>query len=259
MPSETPAKQRLRIGSVVRGLREQRSFTQAELANRLGMSQARLSLIERGKASLSAEQFLEILRIFRVSVTAFVEPADHAAEIQATLARLGAFHLQEDAAVLPSERLERVSDAIRETLVDADSPRLITALAPVIVRNIEKINWPKLSFEMTSLGLARRFRWLIDNVRAAVTAAADDAGVPTVERRQYRRAEAILAGVSELAEEPNTGPKLPPDVLDRGIRTRKSRVDAEASGSPMSRRWQVVTAIQPSDFAEALRGARGGR
>src|SRR5687767_5977124 len=99
MYSKLLEKERHRIGKKVRVLREQRGLTQAELSARLAMSQARLSLIEHGKASLTAEQFLELLRLLRVSISTFSEPTSAASELQATLARLGAFHLQEDSDV----------------------------------------------------------------------------------------------------------------------------------------------------------------
>ena len=62
-----PTKQdsiRAEIAKKVRTLREKRGLTQAELSKKLGMSQSRFSVVERGDGSFSAEQFVEILRGF---------------------------------------------------------------------------------------------------------------------------------------------------------------------------------------------------
>jgi hypothetical protein len=56
------------------------------------------------------------------------------------LARLGAFQLQESTDTLPSERLTDVGDVLREASVASEFPRLITALAPVLVSNIGHVN-----------------------------------------------------------------------------------------------------------------------
>ena len=84
-------KLRGRVGDTVRELRRDRRWTQAELAGQLGLSQGRLSEIEGGKGSLTAEQFLLLLGLFNVGASRFwTAPADPEADLQNALARLGA-------------------------------------------------------------------------------------------------------------------------------------------------------------------------
>src|SRR6185312_7927422 len=92
------------IARKVRDLRQARGWTQARLAGELGLSQARLSEVERGGGSFTAEQLLTILRIFNVGVSHFATPAkpDAARQLQNAVARLGGSELQE-LDVLPSE------------------------------------------------------------------------------------------------------------------------------------------------------------
>src|SRR5689334_20395013 len=97
-------------------LRRARGWTQAQLAERLGLSQARLSVIERGGGTISAEQFVVLMALFNVPVEDFLPKQDPEDEIQNALARLGALHLREVAGVLPSSRMREVSDAVREVL-----------------------------------------------------------------------------------------------------------------------------------------------
>src|SRR5689334_20800224 len=110
-------KSRATVAARVQQLRKDRRWTQAELSRRLGLSQSRLSEIERGSGSFTAEQFLEVLRLFNVAVTDFL-PAKQspASELQNALARRGAFHLRESAETVPSERLEDITAAVREAL-----------------------------------------------------------------------------------------------------------------------------------------------
>jgi transcriptional regulator with XRE-family HTH domain len=69
------------IARKVRELRTGRGWTQAELAERLDASQARLSEIERGDGSFSAEQLLTLFKLFNVGPDHFAPaPVDRNAE-----------------------------------------------------------------------------------------------------------------------------------------------------------------------------------
>ena len=83
------------IGRDVRALRRERAWTQGELAEKLGLSQSRLSEIESGGGSFTAEQFLRILTLFNVTTSRFTGGVvDREAQFQNALARLGAHQLQ---------------------------------------------------------------------------------------------------------------------------------------------------------------------
>jgi transcriptional regulator with XRE-family HTH domain len=63
------------IGSSIRGLRKQKSMTQAELALGVGISRVTLSKLENGKlAGISIGVILSVLESFGREI-AFVEPA----------------------------------------------------------------------------------------------------------------------------------------------------------------------------------------
>lgn len=95
---------------MVRELRTQRRWNQSELASRLGLSQNRLSEIERGGGSFSAEQLVVLLQLFNVGISEFVgEDWSPDSQPQNTLARLGASHMRESANVVSSDRLEEVN------------------------------------------------------------------------------------------------------------------------------------------------------
>jgi transcriptional regulator with XRE-family HTH domain len=244
------------IARKVRALRQARRWTQAELARHLRLSQNRLSEIERGKGSFTAEQLLTILRLFNVSVTHFApRTADRGLELQNALARLGASHLKETDQILPNEQLEAVTEVVRRTLVSG-SPRLVTALGPVLVNNIDRTNLQGLNVQLAEAGLQRRLAWLVDNILAAIRR---ELSQPQPRRwaRRLRRTEVILGVFLEpLLASQRGETSAPPDILDAGIRSERTLKEVKTASSAFSKRWGVVTRLQPEDFVLALRGAR---
>jgi transcriptional regulator with XRE-family HTH domain len=250
---------RTKIARKVRALREDRRWTQAELAKRLGLSQSRLSEIERGQGSFTAEQFLEILKLFNVAVTEFASARrSQSTELQNTLARLGATHLQESPDALPSDQLKEVGDVVREVLVSPESPRHVASLAPVLVRNIDRLSLNRLQGQLAESGFERRLAWLVDNVVDAIrTELASD--LPRNWAVLCRRAEVVLDTFLTLDLAARIHParaKDPPDILDRDILSPQTLDHVLASRSAISRRWGVATSLQPEDFVHALRAAR---
>jgi transcriptional regulator with XRE-family HTH domain len=258
------ARGRSQIAAKVRELRRSRNWTQAELSEQLQMSQSRLSEIERGAGSFTAEQFLLLLKLFNVAASHFVSaPGEQALQIQNALARLGAFHLQESVHVLPSEQLDDVHDVVKEALVDG-SPRTLTALAPVLVRNADRLNLSRLFAELERAGLERRLAWIVENTLAALALLPRGSGSEAKEwTRIVRRAEVSLRELLEFITErepsrDKPGRAAPPDVLDPAIRSRRTLDEVRSSGSRISQRWGIVTGLQVEDFLQALRAARAG-
>lgn len=262
--TSTLEKNRLTIARKVRELRRARKWTQAELAKKLQTSQGRLSELEKGAGSFTAEQLLVLLQIFNAPIGDFAgEPARPELQIQNALARLGAIHLQESLEVLPTAALANVHAAVKEALAER-SPRILTALAPVLVRNADLLNPSRLLVELERTGLARRFGWLVENTLTAL------ARVPVGadrEAKQWskidRRAEATLGELLEFiahaalpAEHGRSGPPAPPDILDAAIRSKRSLDEVRRSSSPISQRWGIVTSLQVEDFLQALVAAR---
>jgi HTH-type transcriptional regulator/antitoxin HipB len=247
---------RTSVGRTLRELRRARRWTQAELSGRLGLSQSRLSEIESGASSLTAEQFLVLLGLFNVGASHFTgTPKDPTAELQNVLARLGATHLHESDDVVTREALDDVATAVKAALTSA-SPRLLTALAPVLVEQVDRLNLRKLRADLVELGFERRLDWLLDNTREALEEELRGAPPPAWARR-YRRARTIL----ELALDatPAVGHDEvagPPDVLDAGVRSKQTLKEVLAASSSLSRRLGIASSLHPKDFAEALRGAR---
>lgn len=244
---------RLRVVAKVRELRVQRQWTQAQLAAKLGLSQARLSEIERGGGSLTAEQFLEVLRLFNVSIDAFMVPQRVEDELQNALARLGAFHLREVSA-LPSARVAGVRDAVRETLVAARDSRLLMALAPVVVTNLDALNLDVLHDELVAIGFPARVPWLVENLHAALKLRSLPPG-RSAAAAAWSRAVAVLSDFVSRHPSPSDVAWARVDHVDVGIRSEPALARVQATASSISRKWGVVSDLQPADFADALRAA----
>jgi transcriptional regulator with XRE-family HTH domain len=246
---------RSHISGVVRDLRRERGWTQAELAERLGLSQNRLSEIERGDGSFTAEQFLQILRLFNVAPNRFIGDTDRRGQLQNALARLGAAQLVESEGVVPADDLSDVVTAIRETLADGD-PRLTAALAPVLIANIDRVGLNKLYLDLERTGFERRLAWLSENTLSALRHGLLNE-LPRAWSQRARRSEIVLKTfLSPLRNMLDRQPSAsPPDIFDPSIRSQKSLDAVQAESSDISRRWNIVSALQPQDFEQAIRAA----
>lgn len=243
------------LGAKVRDLRTGRRWTQAALAERLGLSQARLSEIERGQGSFSAEHLLEIFRLFNVGPSYFARSAarvSHEDQLWNAAARLGASHLAESEDVLPSQHLQQVHDVLREGLVQVGSPRLLTALSAVLVARADELQLHHLEEQLGRLGLSHRLGWLVDNTLQALQSLLSDSPTRSAALR-YRRADVVLS--TWLHARRALPEAQAADVLDADIRSAKSRALAEQRRSEISTRWGVVSELQSEDFARAIRAA----
>lgn len=250
---------RAAIAHKVRELRKSRGWTQARLAEKLDLSQGRLSEIERGGGSFTAEQFLTILQLFNVSASTFAPELrdDLGAQLQNAVARLGGSELQEIEHVLPSERIQEVGEVILQVLLEGN-PRLIASLAPVLVANIDRVNLDRLHARLSALGFERRLWWLADNVRSAIRDELAIEKLPRSQRTRYLRADLVLQQFLDgLPDSIRTGSKL--DILDSEIRSPRTLDDAWTLASPFSKRWKIVTSLEPKDFRKTLKAAHVAR
>ncbi|MBI5242784.1 MAG: helix-turn-helix transcriptional regulator [Elusimicrobia bacterium] len=251
---------RSEIGARVRKLRQERRWSQTRLAALLGISQNYLSLLERGRGSFTAEQLLTILKHFNVPIDYF-SPIKNSTEvggqIQNALAREGAGHLIERTDIIPSEQLKDAADAIRETLLSADSARQITALAPVLAAHARNLNLPKLKAQLAEAGVDRRLPWAAENTKEALDRELRRGELPRQLAVAYERARLVLQDAFLPWALANMGKAndFPDDILDPDIASEKSKEEVRRESSEISRRWRILSRIQVEDFVQALRAA----
>ena len=238
----------------MRDLRKGRGLSQGALGKILGLSQSSLSEIELGQGSLSAEQFIQLLKVFNVPASHFdPAPGDPGGAIQKALAAHGANHLVEDPDLLPSENLARVDSIIRETLVSGENPRALTALAPVIIGNIGQINLPKLFAQFKDYNLENRYRWLIDNLLGAIAITLKDV-LPRKRTLALSKAANLLQNHRDrIHARGTTQDTLYEDYLGLPIASPKTKNEVLRDRSEISTAWNILTTIQVEDFANAIK------
>jgi len=258
----SPARHHPPFGERVRALRLERRWTQKQLSKLLGISQNYLSELERGQGAFTAEHLLTILRTFNVPIDYFspVE-AESPDQLQSALARFGATHLFESPETPPTALIKDAAEAVRETLITAQSSRQITALAPVLVENIDRLNLGTLRARLQEAGVGQRLGWALENTLEALRGESSRP-LPREWARKYGRAETLLKSFLSL-DWPGrrTGKSTASllelsDVLDRDIASDKSLAEARRESSAISKRWGITTRIRTDDFAQALRAAR---
>lgn len=242
------------IGRKVRDLRKGRGLSQGDLAGILDLSQSSLSEVELGQSSLSAEQFIQVLKFFNVPASHF-DPAPGASggAIQKALAAQGATHLVEDPDLLPSEHLARVDEVVRETLVAGENPRAVAALAPVIIRNIVRINLTKLFVRFKEFHLENRYGWLVDNILGAIALTLKEAPPGRQNLALGRAANVLRQHRDRFCSTPATGEVPGEDYLGVPIASAKTKNEILRNRSELSKTWNILTTLQVEDFAKAIK------
>lgn len=242
---------RRRVVAKVRELRLARGLTQAELGSRLGLSQARISEIERGGGSFTAEQLIAMLSLFNVDIGQFLPPVHQDDELQNALIQQGATHLRQVPGVVSTGRFRHPSDVILAVLLDPRSARFVTALGPILLRHVDAVSLPALRERLDASSRSARLGWLIENVRAALLL--PPPGEDPSWRREASRAITVLSNELDRFPPPPTSPNALPDLFDPDIRSVKT-IDIvwNKNASPLSRRWGIATELQPDDFRAAL-------
>lgn len=245
-----------RIAEKLRSLRKARGFTQADLALRLGLGQGSYSRVENGASSLSAEQFLEVLRIFNVSATEFQPSVEPGGDVQNALIRFGATHLLGDPSRLPNDEIATAEDVFREVLSDGSQARHLAALGPVFVKNHKEIRLRKLWSSFTTAGLEARLGWTLENIHEAVRQELQRNGFRRKGnqlRAAERELETFLSWVEPKRE--TVASESGDDLLGLQSVGPKSRKELRSSASSCSLRWGILTRLTPADFLEALKAS----
>jgi transcriptional regulator with XRE-family HTH domain len=255
-PPTTPSTRRRDIGQKLKALREARRLNQTNLAARLGISQARISLIERGQAALDAGEFLDVLRIFNVPASHFESPAEDqdALALQNALIHLGANHLFANDRIVPDEALGDPGTVIREVLATGTNPRQIAALAPVLVLQFDRLNLTQLWARFVDYGLQQRLGWLLENTVAAIQEASPKAR-DRASSAQLRKAGTHLRHFLDQIEPQRLSAQARPEDILGEVFSRKTLEEIQRSRSDLSRRWSILTNLHPHDFTVALEAA----
>ncbi|MCO6431406.1 MAG: helix-turn-helix transcriptional regulator [Deltaproteobacteria bacterium] len=243
----------LSIAAKVKALRRERKVTQAELAQYLGLSQGRLSQLEAGQGSFSAEHLLLLAKRFNVPPGSFASINQNSdAVLQNALIRLGAKHLRENEDVFPSEVQNNIHNIVREILNAPASHRVLTALACIIVENADPLLLNRLRLRLSEDRLIQRFGWLLENIAVALKKELALPLAPDV-KKQYEKARFLISNLLDTSWFDASDFKKE-DLLDPVV-TPKSVELLKREASSISEKWKILTRVKPEDFQRNLKEA----
>lgn len=128
---------RSRIGHAIRRLRQEEGISAVKLAKILGVTQPTISRIERGSASISAENLCFLARVFSRELAFFLgerDPTIHSNEdvIRAGLVHYGARQLKAKKIIDPKKYWRTYADFLNEALNEVSDPRTAAAVAATL-------------------------------------------------------------------------------------------------------------------------------
>jgi transcriptional regulator with XRE-family HTH domain len=248
-----PQPLRQTIGETVRRLRKGRRWTLAELARHLDVSESRLSELERGAGSFSAEHLLTVFRLFHVGPQDFIPPDDapdpELGSLQTALVKFGARHLVADERTIIRWEHDRPIRVVEEVLLRHPTARWLTALPPVLVTHLAEIPLPAVQHTLAQAGVPHRWGWLLDQLLEALRVLGPP-DAPLRWRQDCQRAQTVAAQYLPSVQRPT--PDAAFDLLDPDLRTAASVAAAIARATPIDHRWRVLSRLTTDDFLSPL-------
>lgn len=125
----------------------------------------------------------------------------------------------------------------------------------MVLENLNSLSLDIVHDELVGVGFPARVPWLVENIHAALLL--NKGGRSRAAARRWHRARTVLGDfiARHPAPEPSTPARV--DHFEPGVRSERTLAQVVASSSEISRRWGVVSELQPADFAGALRAADG--
>ncbi|GEM_PF-2244713 len=239
----------------IRRLRKEKRITQVDLAKVLGLSQAQLSKIENSAGSITAEQLIQLLKKYGLSLSYFIslekdskyheDPA-----LQNALVHLGATHLRLISDVVVPEKFAFPEEVLLAVLV-APSSRLVTALAPVIVQHCETIHFHRVAEKLRGYGIEYRLWWVVDGTYDAIGKRLKEPALSRDLYRAYQRAFLLLE--RKKLDGDVLKNQLKEDELDTDLISEKTVQSVKLNRDKLAKHWHIITRIKETDFEQALK------
>ena len=214
-------------GHQLRESRENRAWNQQQLAERLGVSQAYVSLLERGRRPLAASLVNRLASLLELPATALPlredQPlaGDRSTVAMGTLGYDGFSYLREQQSTNPAEVLVRTLGADQ---VDA---RVVEAL-PWLVRTYADMDWEWVVSRAKQADLQNRLGFVVSVARGLAEAASDAQTTATL-----RALEARLEN-SRLQKQ---------DAFGRPSMTHAEERWLQEHSSPEAKHWNMLSTL----------------
>ena len=214
--------------------RQKRNWEQTEAAERLGISQPYLSLLEKGKRPLTTPLADRVVKLYELSPTALpIEklleklPAVSAKQLAAEIAALGYPKL---AHLNKNGRKKNPAEVLLTALGAKNLDARLRESLPWIVFNFSELDWPQIIKLAKINDLQNRLGFIVSLARGLAEKTGDKEKV-----KLFRLLEEKLS-LSRLYRE---------DTLCSSSMTSAERKWLEANRSPEARFWRLQTDLEP--------------
>ncbi len=214
-------------GADVRAARERRGWQQEQLAERLGVSQGYVSLLESGRRSVSKRLAAKLVSLLSLSPSALPVPTPKALpneQVARALGRLGYpgfAYLSNGAKVNPMEVL------LGALLADDVDARVVEGL-PWLLLRYPDVDWARLVTYAKQHDAQNRLGFLVALAHRLAVANGDAATAELLERREQSLQRSLLQH---------------DDAFSRTSLTQAERRWLVANRSPEAKRWNLLATL----------------
>jgi transcriptional regulator with XRE-family HTH domain len=214
-------------GADIRAARERRGWQQEELADRLGVSQGYVSLLESGRRPVSARLATKLVSLLSLSPSALPVPTpkplpnQQAAQALGRLGYPGFAYLRSGAKVNPMEVL------LGALLADDVDARVVEGL-PWLLLRYPDVDWDRLVVYAKQHDAQNRLGFLAALASRLAAANKEAATAELLERREQALQRSLLQQ---------------DDTFSRHALTQAERRWLVANRSPEAKRWNLLTTL----------------
>jgi transcriptional regulator with XRE-family HTH domain len=221
-------------GEDLRSARTASNWTQSEAALRLGVTQAYLSMVERGSRPVSTDLASDAVRVFPLPATARPierRPAVEAGEefFKRALGELG----YPGFAYLESRQLVNQAELLLLALDSEDLDARVIEALPWLPVHFPEMNWGWLTSESRSRDRQNRLAYVV----LLACEVAQKRGAPELAEKLSFRAAALER--SRLANE---------DTLAKGSMSQAERKWLRTHRTPAAAHWNLLTDLKAEDL-----------
>jgi transcriptional regulator with XRE-family HTH domain len=222
-------------GAELRAARERRGWQQGELAQRLGVSQGYVSLLESGRRSVSKRLAARLVSLLSLSPSALPLstpkplPSQQVARALGRLGYPGFAYLRHGATVNPMEVL------LGALLADDVDARVVEGL-PWLLLRYPDVNWDRLVTYAKQHDAQNRLGFLVALASRVAAAKGDTAAAELLEQREQGLQRSLLQH---------------DDAFSRTSLTQAERRWLAANRSPEGKRWNMLATLNADRLLDA--------
>ena len=222
-------------GADVRAARERRGWQQDELAERLGVSQGYVSLLESGRRSVPKRLAAKLVSLLSMSPSALPVPTPKPLPSQQAARALGRLGYPGFAYLRSGTKVNPIEVLLGTLLADDVDARVVEGLPWLLVRYPD-VDWDRLVAYAKQHDAQNRLGFLVALASRLAAANGDVATAELLERREQALQRSLLQHE---------------DAFSRTSLTQAERRWLVANRSPEAKRWNVLATLNVDRLVNA--------